>query len=70
MKLSRRELGGAALTTIAATMAAQTQTPAQPAPLSPEAELQAARLAVQATAQTLSQFDIPMSTEPAFAFQA
>jgi Rieske Fe-S protein len=70
MKLSRRELAGAALTTMAAAVAGRAQTPLQSAPLSPEAELQAAKLQVQAAAQALSQFEIPMDTEPAFAFQA
>jgi hypothetical protein len=63
MKLTRRELG-AALTSAAALA----QTPAPPA--SPEAELQSARDQVKAIAQTLAQQDVPMSTEPAFTFQA
>ncbi|HLI85971.1 MAG TPA: hypothetical protein VKV17_18800 [Bryobacteraceae bacterium] len=70
MKLSRRELAGAAL----GAFAARAQTPApstqQPAPLSPEAELQAAKLQVQANSQALAQFEIPMATEPAVTFQA
>jgi hypothetical protein len=70
MKLSRRELACAALVSMAAAVSGGAQTPAQPAPLSPEAELQAAKLQVQATAQALAQFDIPMATEPAFLFQA
>lgn len=63
MKLTRRELAGAL--TSAAALA---QAPAPPA--SPEAELQSARDEVKAIAQTLSQQQVPMSTEPAFAFQA
>jgi hypothetical protein len=71
MKLSRRELVCTGLTMAAsATVAGHAQTPAQPAPLSPEAELQAAKLQVQATAQALAQFEIPMATEPAFVFHA
>ena len=63
MKLTRRELA-AALTSAAALA----QAPAPP--VSPEAELQSARDQVKAIAQTLAQQDVPMSTEPAFAFQA
>jgi hypothetical protein len=75
MKLSRRELAGAALVRVGATAAlaidaGRAQTLAQPAPLSPEAELQAAKQEVQATAQALAQVEIPMATEPAFVFQA
>jgi hypothetical protein len=71
MKLSRRELACAALSTaVLAIDAGHAQTPAQPAALSPEAELQAAKLEVQATVQALAQVEIPMATEPAFMFQA
>ncbi len=70
MKLSRRELACSALAAVALPTPGRAQTPAQPAPLSPEAELQAAKLQVQATAQALEQFEIPMTSEPAFVFQA
>jgi hypothetical protein len=63
MKLTRRQL--AAELTSAAALA---QTPAPPA--SPEAELQSARDQVKAIAATLIEQDVPMSTEPAFSFQA
>ena len=65
MKVTRRELGAALVSA-----AALAQAPAQGPPASPEAELQAARDQVKATALTLQQQQIPMSTEPAFAFQA
>ena len=63
MRVTRRQLA-AALTSAAALA----QTPAPPR--SPEAELQSARDQVKAIAQTLAEQEIPMSTEPAFAFQA
>jgi len=63
MKLTRREVA-AALTSVAAFA----QAPAPPA--SPEAELQSARDQVKAIARTLDQQQVPMSTEPAFTFQA
>jgi hypothetical protein len=69
MKLSRRELAGAALAAIALRAQIPT-TPQTAAPLSPEAELQAAKLEVQATSRALSQFEIPMATEPAVTFEA
>jgi hypothetical protein len=71
MKLSRRELACAALAgTALGAVAGLAQTLAQPVPLSPEAELQTAKLQVQAAAQALAQFEVPMATEPAFVFQA
>jgi hypothetical protein len=66
MKLTRRQLP-AALTSVAALTSAVAQAPAPPA--SPEAELQSARDQVKAIGLTLLQQDVPMSTEPAFAFQ-
>jgi hypothetical protein len=66
MKLSRRELAYAAL----AALSARAQTPPASAPLSPEAELAAAKAQLLGTIQALSQFDLPMATEPAFEFQA
>jgi len=67
MKLTRRQLP-AALTSAAALASAVAQAPAPPA--SPEAELQSARDQVKAIGLTLLQQDVPMSTEPAFTFQA
>jgi hypothetical protein len=66
MKLSRRELACAAL----AALAGRAQTPSAPAPLTPEAELEAAKAQLQQTILILSQFDLPMATEPAFEFHA
>jgi hypothetical protein len=68
MKLTRRQLGAAAL----ASVAARAQTPPQPGPqnATPQAELQAARDQVKATSESLSQYQIPMTTEPAFEFRA
>ena len=63
MKLTRREL--AASLTAAAALA---QAPAPPA--SPAAELESARNQVKAMASALEQEELPMSTEPAFAFRA
>jgi hypothetical protein len=63
MKLTRRQMA-AALTSAAALA----QTPAPP--VSPEADLQSARDQVKAIAQTLTDQDVPMSIEPAFAFRA
>jgi hypothetical protein len=75
MKLTRRQLGAAAL----ASVAARAQTPPQPAPenLTPQAqlqgkdaELQAAKDQVKAASESLSRYEVPMATEPAFEFQA
>jgi hypothetical protein len=63
MKWTRRELAVAV-----ASAAALAQSPAPPA--SPEVELQAARDQVKAIAATLAQQQVPMTTAPAFAFQA
>ncbi len=62
MKLTRRELASAL--TVGAALA---QTPAQP--LTPEAELQAARDQVKANVARLSVQAVPMDTEPAFQFK-
>lgn len=67
MKLTRRQL---ALVSFAS-LAAQAQTPAPPrAESTPENELLAAKARVIRTVESLSQFEIPMTTEPAFAFEA
>ena len=69
MKVSRRQLGIALVSAGAlASQGGQAQPP--PPTLSPEAELAAARDQVKAIAMALLQQQIPMSTEPAFAFQA
>jgi hypothetical protein len=70
MKITRR-----AMTAVLASLGAQAQTPARPAltaeiTAGPEAELQSAREQVRANVTALSQFEIPMSTEPAFEFKA
>ena len=70
MKITRR-----AMAAVLASIGAQAQTPAQPAlvvqPLpSPEGELESARDQVRANVTALSQFEVPMSTEPAFEFKA
>jgi len=69
MKFTRRELP-AALASVAAltSAAALAQTPAPRR--SPVAELESARSQVKATALLLQQQEVPMSTEPAFAFHA
>jgi hypothetical protein len=63
MKLTRRQL---ALGLTSAVALAQAPAP----PASPEAELQSARDQVKAIGLALTQQQVPMSTEPAFAFQA
>lgn len=69
MKITRR-----AMAAVLASVGAQAQTPAgpqqPPEPASPDAELQSAREQVRANVTALSQFEIPMSTEPAFEFKA
>jgi hypothetical protein len=70
MKITRR-----AMAAVLASVGAQAQTPARPAPTAeltagPDAELQSAREQVRANATALSQFEVPMSTEPAFQFKA
>jgi hypothetical protein len=70
MKLSRREVAGAALAALAVRAQTLPPAPQNAAPLSPEAELQAAKLQVQATSRALGQFEIPMATEPVVTFQA
>jgi hypothetical protein len=53
-----------------AALSGRAQVPSTPAPLTPEAELEAAKAQLQQTIQVLSRFDLPMATEPAFEFQA
>jgi hypothetical protein len=63
MKLTRRQLPALLVST-----AALAQAPAPPLPA--DAELQPARDQVKAIALALMQQQVPMSTEPAFVFQA
>jgi hypothetical protein len=70
MKITRR-----AMAAVLASIGAQAQTPVPPAlavqpAASPEAELESAREQVTANVTALSQFEVPMSTEPAFEFKA
>jgi hypothetical protein len=67
MKLTRRQLALGSL----ASLAVRAQTPAPPRPeTTPENELAAAKAGVIKTVEALSQFEIPMTTEPAFTFEA
>jgi hypothetical protein len=65
MKLTRRKLAAAVLTSSAAAFA-QTQ----PAALSADDELKAARDRLRANAEALNAQKLPMSIEPAFQFKA
>jgi hypothetical protein len=67
MKITRR-----AMVAVLASVSAQAQIPARPAPAVEvtDAELQSTREQVKANVTALSQFEIPMSTEPAFEFKA
>lgn len=67
MRITRRELA-AALTSAAAL--AQTPRTEPGSLLTPEAELQAARQQVQANTGVLARAELPLTTEPAFAFKA
>jgi len=62
MKITRRKLA-AALLAPAATITTEAQT-------APTDELEAARAQVKANAEAIGRVEIPMSTEPAFRFQA
>jgi hypothetical protein len=61
MKLTRRKLAAALLAPAAAQ--AQTQTP-------PRDEVEAARTRLKANAEAIAKLEVPMSTEPAFRFEA
>lgn len=70
MKITRRVMAAAL-----ASLGAQAQTPAGPvaavqAAPAADAELQSAREQVRANVSALSQFEVPMSSEPAFEFKA
>jgi hypothetical protein len=64
MKLTRRQMAAV----VSATALAQAQTP-QPA-AAPVNELQAARDRLKANRDAIAHFNLPISTEPAFRFQA
>jgi hypothetical protein len=69
MKITRR-----AIVAALASLGAQAQTPAGPVASVPpaptaDAELQSAREQVKANVAALSQFELPMNTEPAFEFK-
>ena len=68
MKITRR-----AMAAVLASVGAQAQTTAHPAPAveptAPDADLQSAKEQVRANVTALSQFEVPMSTEPAFQFK-
>lgn len=66
MKLSRRDLAITAAVTLATKAAAQTA----PVALTAAAQAAAAKDANQRASETLAKFEIPISTEPAFRFQA
>ena len=66
MKISRREL---TLGAAAAALAPQTGAQNAPDATSPTQHAQAAREAYQRNSDTLTKFEIPMDTEPAFQFR-
>lgn len=68
MKLSRRNLLALAGAGVAAAQTT-TQTTA-PAPSTPEAKVASARDDNRKSAERLTQFEIPIETEPAFSFRA
>ena len=68
MKITRR-----AMAAVLASVGAQAQTTARATaavePTAPDADLQSAKEQVRANVTALSQFEVPMSTEPAFQFK-
>lgn len=66
MKLSRREL---TLGAAAAALAPQAQAQNAPAANNASQQAQAARDFYQRNSETLTKFEIPMDTEPAFQFK-
>jgi hypothetical protein len=68
MKLSRRKMARAVLST-AAGAAAAIAAPQQPGS-NPEQELQAARARLKSTSDALAGQKLPMNVEPAFQFKA
>ncbi|MBZ5626302.1 MAG: hypothetical protein LAQ69_47605 [Acidobacteriia bacterium] len=67
MKVTRRKLATAMLSSAAAAAVAQTQ-PAAPA--TPDEELKAARERIKVNSETLAKQAVPMDTEPALQFRA
>ncbi|MDQ1471148.1 MAG: hypothetical protein QOJ99_2628 [Bryobacterales bacterium] len=65
MKLSRRRLAGLA----AAGLVARTEAAQAPQDTPNTDFAKAARDAIQRNSETLSKFDVPMATEPAFLFK-
>ncbi|MBX5495188.1 MAG: hypothetical protein IRZ15_07615 [Bryobacteraceae bacterium] len=66
MKVTRRQ----ALILASAGAPALAQAPASNPPASPDEELRRAREQVARAAEALEQYELPMSTEPAFVFKA
>lgn len=66
-KLTRRQAAIGIITTTAAL--AQTPTPIQPIPQTPEDELKAMQIQIRTNSETLSKVDVPQLTEPAFIFR-
>lgn len=67
MKLTRRKLAGAILSSAGATALAQTQTAP---PGTPEEELKSARDRFKAIGEILTKQPVPIETEPALQFKA
>ncbi len=67
MQMTRRNLAAAVMMPAAALLA-QTPTTAQTAP--PTDDLESARRQIRNHAAALARFDLPMSTEPDFRFEA
>jgi hypothetical protein len=65
MKLTRRKLASAILSSAAATALAQTQPAA-----TPDEDLKAARDRIRANSETLAKQPVPIETEPALQFKA
>ena len=70
MKITRRQLAGAVAASAAVSLAALPAAVAQaPAAATPDFEA-ASRQSHRENSDVLKKFDLPMSTEPAFAFKA
>jgi hypothetical protein len=68
MKITRRELGAAALAPAA--LLAQTPPQPPPVPASPAEELAAMKDLNRRYSEALDKFPVPMAAEPAFQFKA
>jgi hypothetical protein len=66
-KLTRRQAAIGIISTTAAL--AQTPTPVQPIPQTPEDELKAMQIQMRTNSETLGKIEIPQLTEPAFIFR-